>query len=162
MITLSESGTHIFSAHNAWREHCIKCGITDPWKMEREIEDEYTHHGEEIINGVKAMTISYDEPTEEQKKRLRECHEYRDEYMCDREKWIGDYIFKNFGYNDLTIFAQSHSKRKSALKCDKVFWQWFKTIYPCEGKEGQCTFSCPVFHNCPYYEQGIYRKNLGD
>lgn len=104
--------------------------------------------------------MDWDGPNEDQKRRLKECHQYRDEYMAEREKWVGNYLFKNFGYNALTNFAQTHSQEKTASSYDRAFYDWLKKLYPCEGADKQCNFACPVFNNCPYQEQGIYRSGV--
>ena len=153
-IILTEQGSRVFWAYDAWHEHCIKNNIADPWKMEEKIRDEYSKFEEYIDeNGYKAWHLNYETPTEDQVRRLKECHEYRDEYMIAREEWVANYLFKNFGYNALTTFAQTHLSEESRNKI-------FKRIYPCEGAEKQCNFACPIFNNCPYQKQGIYRSGV--
>ena len=143
-MVLSKSGSQTFIAYEAWHEYCKNNNIKDPWQFEREIEKEYTHYGEKIINGVKAWTINYDNPNEDQRKRLAECHKYRDKYMDDREIWVGNYILKNFGYDALIIFAQTHGQEETA------FQKWFEQIEPCDGQEAQCSMFCLKFLECPY------------
>ena len=143
-MVLSKSGSQTFIAYEAWREYCKDNNIKDPWQLEREIEKEYTHYGEEVIDGITAWTVKWDNPTIEQKQRLAECHKYRDKYIDDREIWVGNYILKNFGYDALIIFAQAHDKAETA------FHEWFAQIEPCAGIERQCDMFCHKFLNCPY------------
>lgn len=146
-MVLSKSGSQTFIAYEAWHKYCKDNNIKDPWQLEREIEKEYTQYGEETINGVTAWTIKWDDPTAEQKQRLAECHRYRDKYMEDREIWVGNYILKNFGYDALIIFAQTHSFKETA------FQKWFTQIEPCAGIEGQCNIFCHKFLSCPYRKE---------
>lgn len=160
-IVISGDGAKIFHTHEAWHNHCAENKIKDPFKLIRDIENEY-HHYKELYdeNGHHRGTqIIIDDPTKEQQERLKRAKEYRENYMISREIWEGKYIFKNFGYNVLSKFAQQHQQGETAPSYDKAFHEWYKTVYPCESAEKQCAFSCPVFHNCPYREQGVYRND---
>ena len=141
-MVLSKHGSRTFLAYDAWHQHCAKEKIKDPWEWEQEIESEYKHYKEENIDGSIVYTIECELPTEDQKQRLLECHKYRDQYMIDRELWVGKYILKNFGYNELTIFAQAQCKEGSA------FQEWFAHIRPCDGADEQCSFDCAHFSEC--------------
>ena len=70
-----------------------------------------------------------------------------DKYMDDREIWVGNYILKNFGYDALIIFAQTHGQEETA------FQEWFAQIEPCAGIEAQCSIFCLKFLECPYEEE---------
>ena len=160
-IVLTEQGSNTFWAYDAWKMHCVKEHIQDPWKLEEKIRNEFTHHYKTIDEkGYDVWHIDYDEPTEDQKERLKKAHEYRDEYMAEREKWVGNYLFENFGYNTLSKFAQTHVQGKTAPSYDRAFNNWYAKVYPCEGADKQCNFACPVFNSCPYQEQGIYRNDV--
>lgn len=139
-----------FAAYEAWREHCAMAGIRDPWDWEREIESEYKQYGENIVNGVKVFTVSWKEPTEDQKRRLQECYSYRDKYITDREKWVGQYLFDNYGQRALDNFARIHSQNEE-------FQAWYQNLRPCEGEGRQCAFSCPVFQTCALKAQGVFK-----
>lgn len=154
MVFLSENGSHTFLAYNAWRQHCADENIQDPWELERSIQDEYTDYGNKIIGGREIYTINVKEPTEDQIQRLKDCYKYRKDYMRDRDIWTGNYLLKNYGYNDLTIFAQAHSRDNPA------FQEWFSNIKPCEGIDGQCAFICPIFQTCPYKMQGQFQSGV--
>jgi len=144
-MKLSQNGSQSFFAYEAWREYCLENNIVDPWQLEREIENEYKHSYTTVNDhGNTEWHINYDEPTEEQKQRLKECHKYRNQYIQDREIWVGKYILKNFGYNALTFFAQAQTRKESA------FQDWFAQIEPCEGNEQQCNMFCLKFTECPY------------
>lgn len=160
-IILSEQGSRTFWAYDKWHDYCQKNNIADPWKMEEKIKDEYTYtYKTKDENGYDVWHIDWDEPTDDQKHRLKECHQYRDEYMAEREKWVGNYLFKNFGYNVLINFTQTHSQEKTAPLYDRAFYDWLKKLYPCEGADKQCNFACPVFNNCPHQEQDIYYNGV--
>lgn len=161
-IILNEDSSKIFWAHEAWQNYCIKNKIQDPFKLIRDIEDEY-HHYKEIFDEKghhKGTEITIDDPTEEQQKRLKKAKEYRDSYMISREIWKGKYIFKNFGYNILSKFAQTHSLSETAPSYDKAFHQWHRTIHPCDGADGQCSFACPIFYNCALRDQGAQHPGV--
>ena len=163
-IVLTEDGSNIFWAHEAWHDYCSDHNIKDPWVLMRKCENKINKTWKEINDKGHEITHIDFHPKNEWPadilKEYQELEKYRDQYMCDREIWEGKYILKNFGYNTLIKFAQTHSKSKTASKSDKAFNDWFAKIYPCEGKERQCNFACPVFNNCPYHEQGIYRSGV--
>ena len=148
-MVLSKTGSQIFIAYNEWQKYCKENNIEDPWHLERKIEKEYIHYKKENINGMEVDAIYYDDPTEEQKQRLNECHKYRDKYIKDRDIWVGKYILKNFGYNTLSIFAQTQGQEETA------FHNWFTQIEPCEGNEQQCNMFCLKFTECPYRGDSI-------
>ena len=163
-IVLTEDGSNIFWAHDAWIDYCRKTGIEDPWQLMRECEEKVNKHWKEIDeNGHTiwhADIHSKDEWPEDIRKEYKQLETYRDAYMIKREMWEGEYILKKFGYNTLIKFAQTHSQGETAPPYDRAFHEWFEKVYPCEGLEKQCNFACPVFNNCPYQEQGIYRNNV--
>lgn len=134
----------LFEAENLWHDYCNIHGIEDPWERIRKIKNEYTRFYDTFDeHDNKIGHIDWDDPTNDQKRRLEEAKKYRDQYIENREIWKANYLFKNFGYDALINFAQTHPFEKSALS------QWVEQVYPCEGAYGQCNFACPVFHNCP-------------
>lgn len=145
-IILSEDGSKIFHAHEAWEQHVVKKGIKDAFKELEKLRHEYTHYHNND-DGL-GFTITIDDMTEEQKIREKELKKYRDEFMAEREIWTGQFILNNYGYNTLTTFAQSHSKSETAQFYDRKFWEWFDRILPCDGHEGQCLIYCPNFGKC--------------
>ena len=148
-IILTEQGSRVFYAYDKWHDYCRENNIADPWRLEEKIRDEYTRHYETIDeHGMRIGHIDWDEPTDDQKRRLKECHDYRDKYMIDREEWVANFLFENFGYDALTNFAQTHLQEKSRIKI-------FGSIKPCEGPQGQCAFDCPIFNNCPEAQLNI-------
>ena len=148
-IILTEQGSRVFYAYDNWHNYCRENNIADPWQLEEKIRDEYTRHYETFDeHGMRIGHIEWDEPTEDQKQRLAECHKYRDQYMIDREEWVANFLFKNFGYDTLSNFAQTHLPEESRNKI-------FGSIKPCEGPQGQCAFDCPIFNNCPEAQMGI-------
>ena len=163
-IIISGDGAKIFAAHEAWQDYCIKTHTEDPWKLMRDCENQINKSWDEINEkGHKITHIEFhskDEWPENLRKKYNDLKKYRDSYMISREIWEGKYILKNFGYNVLTKFAQTHSSSETAPSYDKAFHEWFKKVYPCEGVEKQCNFACPVFNNCPYRDQGIYRNDV--
>lgn len=148
-IILSQQGSRVFYAYDKWHDYCRENKIADPWKIEEKIKDEYTCMYEtKDENGMTIWHYDWKEPTEEQKQKLEECHKYRDEYMEKREEWVAEFLFKNFGYDALTTFAQTHLSEESRNKI-------FGSIKPCEGPQRQCAFDCPIFNNCPEAQLGI-------
>ena len=130
----------LFQADDLWHDYCNIYGIEDPWELINKIKNEYTHKTVDKYT----WSIEYGQPNEDQIKRLKEAEKYRDQYIENREIWKANYIFKNFGYDALISFAQTHPFEKTALS------RSVEQVYPCEGAYGQCNFACPVFHNCSY------------
>ena len=132
---------NLFAAHEAWDRYCIKNKIKDPFKALEDLRDEYiesyyypeSHTTEIIINDM----------TEEQKNREIQLKKERDEYIKDKELFVGQFLLKNYGYSELSIFAQSHHYEFSSK-----LQEWFATVKPCEGKDGQCQMFCPIFSDC--------------
>ena len=144
-IVLSEDDSKIFEAHEAWEYHVIKDGIKDVFKELEKLHDEYTHY---YHNDNGNTIIIIDDMTEEQKIREKELKEYRNEFMAEREIWMGQYILNTYGYDTLITFAQSHHQGETAEIYDRKFWEWFKHVLSCESKDGQCFIFCPNFNNC--------------
>lgn len=139
-IALTNGQVHNFQAQEAWRKYCLKNNIKDPWILIEQCQskiDEYSKRDcpRELFD------------------RYYELQTYKDKYIYDRDVWQGKYILKNFGYNAFSKFAQTHPFSKDALPKE-----WEQDVYPCDGAEGQCSFVCPVFYNCPY--QQLAFKNL--
>lgn len=163
-MVLSETGSKFFITHEAWHDYCEENKIADPWVLIRECESKINKHWKEIDkNGhtIWHMEIySKDEWPEDLREEYNKLVKYRDQYMCDREVWEGEYMLKNFGYDLLTKFAQTHSRGETASQQDRAFYEWYEQVHPCEGADKQCNFACPVFNNCPYRDQGVYRNNV--
>ena len=148
-VVLSETGSKLFWAHEAWHDHCLKNNIANPWKLMRECEDKVNKHWKEV--NEKGHTIWYaeirskDEWPEEILNEYKKLEAYRDQYMCDREIWEGQYILENYGYDTLITFAQTHRQDETAPPYDRAFHEWFKHVKPCEGADGQCHIACELF-----------------
>ena len=142
-----------FEAHEKWHEYCINNNKPDPWKLIRDLENEY------IIRTYndKEWRIEMKEPNVEQKAKMEDLLKYRDEYMCERDVWEGQYIFDNYGYEQVKKYVDLHTRYTENEPYSIAVRQWFNNLRPCEGKNGQCSFVCPVFQTCPYKEQGIYK-----
>ena len=132
---------NLFAAYEAWDRYCIKNKIKDPFKALEDLRNEYIeyyfhpklHRTDIIINDM----------TEEQKNKEIQLKKERDEYLKDRELFVGQFLLNNYGYNELSNFAQSHpSESSSKLR------EWFQTVKPCEGKDSQCQIFCPIFYEC--------------
>lgn len=134
---------NLFAAHNAWDMHCIKNNIKDPFKALEDLRNEYTEYHHYPEKGLFSGEIIIHDMSEEQKIREIQLKKERDEYIKDRELFVGQYLLKNYGYNELSNFAQSHLL-ESSIKLQ----EWFKNVRPCEGKDGQCQIFCPIFNNC--------------
>lgn len=138
---------NLFAAHEAWDRHCIKNNIKDPFKALEDLRNEYTEYywypngsGEIITHNM----------TDEQKTREIQLKKERDEFIKDRELFVGQFLLKKYGYSELSNFAQSHPSEYSTK-----LQEWFATVKPCEGRDGQCQIFCPHFGNCDYT---IYSK----
>lgn len=152
-MTIGRDGTINFEAHEAWHEYCINNNKPDPWKLIRDLENEY------IIRTYndKEWRIEMNEPNDIQKARMEDLLKYRDEYMCDRDVWEGQYIFDNYGYEQVKKYVNLHTQYTENEPYSIAVRQWFNNLRPCISAEGQCSFACPVFNTCPYQEQGIYK-----
>lgn len=135
---------NLFIAYEAWDEYCRENKIKDPFKALEDLRNEYTEYY--YIPESHSTNITISDMTEEQKNREIQLKKYRDEYIQDRELFVGQFILKNYGYNELTKFAQSHFSENS-IKLQ----EWFQTVKPCEGKDGQCRMFCPIFRDCKKY-----------
>lgn len=138
---------NLFAAHEAWDRYCIKNNIKNPFKALEDLRNEYTEYywypngsGEIITHNM----------TDEQKTREIQLKKERDEFIKDRELFVGQFLLKKYGYSELSNFAQSHPSEYSTK-----LQEWFATVKPCEGRDGQCQIFCPHFGNCDYT---IYSK----
>lgn len=132
---------NLFAAHEAWERYCIQNKIKDPFKALEDLRNEYIEyhfHPESY-----STDIIINDMTEEQKNREIQLKKERDEYLKDRELFVGQFLLKYYGYNELSNFAQSHPSEYS-IKLQG----WFQTVKPCEGKDGQCQIFCPIFQEC--------------
>lgn len=148
------NGTINFEAHEAWRQYCEDVGRADPWKLIRDLEDEYIIH----IYNDKEWYVKMNEPNDEQKARMKDLLKYRDEYMCERDVWEGQYIFDNYGYAQAEKYVNLHTRYTENEPYSIAVRQWFNNLRPCASTEGQCAFSCPVFQTCPYKAQEVYKQ----
>ncbi len=134
---------NLFAAHEAWDRYCIQNKIKDPFKALEDLRNEYTEYHHYPEKGLFSGEIIIHDMTEEQKNREIQLKKERDEYIKDRELFVGQFLLKNYGYSELSNFAQSHpSEYSSKLQ------EWFQTVKPCEGKGGQCQIFCPIFQEC--------------
>lgn len=143
-MIIGNDGAINFEAHDAWQEHCMQIGKKDPWKLIKDLENEYINH---IHNG-KEWRIEINDPNEEQKSRMKELIKYRDSYMCERNVWQGQYIFDHYGYEQAEKYVNLNTRYTENEPYSIAVRQWFNKLRPCEGKEGQCNFICPYFENC--------------
>lgn len=132
---------NLFAAHEAWDEYCRGNKIRDPFKALEDLRNEYTEYY--YIPKLHSTNITINDMTEEQKNREIQLKKERDEYIQNRELFVGQFLLKNYGYNELSSFAQSHHYENSSK-----LQEWFQTVKPCEGKDGQCRMFCPIFNNC--------------
>lgn len=153
-MKIGRDGAINFEAHEAWHEYCDTKGIADPWTLIRNLEDEYIIR----IYNDKEWYVKMYEPNDEQKAKMKDLLKYRDEYMCERDVWQGQYIFDNYGYAQAKKYVDLNTRYTENEPYSIAVRQWFNILRPCEGKEGQCSFVCPVFQTCPYKEQGIYKQ----
>lgn len=137
-ITIGNEGSAIFDANMAWDNYCLENNILDPFEALRKLSDEHTTYKGNFDG---SMSIIIDDMTEEQKQREKELKIYRDKYILDRYKWVGQYLLEHNGYNTLSYFAQLHTHNSALL-------EWFASILPCDGKENQCSIFCPKFNEC--------------
>lgn len=153
-MKIGRDGAINFEAHEAWHQYCADVGRADPWTLIRDLENEY------IIRTYndKEWHIEMNEPNDEQKAKMKDLLKYRDEYMCERDVWQGQYIFDNYGYAQAKKYVDLNTRYTENEPYSIAVRQWFNNLRPCEGKEGQCSFVCPVFNTCPYQEQGIYKQ----
>ena len=153
-MVLSEQGTKLLLAHEAWKKYCEQENIEDPWQLMEQCEEKINKHWTEIDENGHTIwhyeTHSFDEWPKELQEEYNHLKKYRNQYMITREIWEGDYIFKNFDYDTLTFFAQTHGPEETA------FWQWYAQLHPCESADGQCLFSCPIFQTCALKTQGQF------
>ena len=131
---------NLFAAHEAWDRYCIKNKIKDPFKALEDLRNEYTEYYH-YSNGSGEIIIH--DMTEEQKIREIQLKKERDEYIKDRELFVGQFLLNHYGYNELSNFAQSHPSEYSIK-----LREWFQTVKPCEGRDGQCQIFCPIFQEC--------------
>ena len=90
------------------------------------------------------------EPNDEQKAKMKDLLKYRDEYMCERDVWQGQYIFDNYGYEQAKKYVDLNTRYTENKPYSIATLQWFNNLRPCDGKERQCSFICPSFYNCKY------------
>lgn len=153
-MVIGRDGAINFEANEAWNEYCADVGRANPWKLIRGLEDEYIIH----THNDKEWRIEMNEPNDEQKARMEDLLKYRDEYMCERDVWQGQYVFDNYGYAQAEKYVDLHTRYTENEPYSIAVRQWFNNLRPCAGAERQCSFVCPVFQTCPYKEQGIYKQ----
>ena len=138
-IKLSEFGSHNFIAHDAWEQFVIDNQIQNPFKALEALRSEYMTY---VSHPDGSTDIFIDDMTEEQKIREKKIKKDRDEFIVKRDIWIGNYLLENFGYDDLTKFAQTQYQGETA------FQHWFGQVRPCQGLNGACNMFCPIFNSC--------------
>ena len=126
-MILSENGSKIFWAHEAWHDYCRGNNIQDPWQWMRSCEDKVNKRWTE---------------TDEQghTKWFSEFHSL--------EEWPDD-ILEEYDYALLEHFYNMH---KTDAPYDVKFREWFHSVKPCESQERQCNIFCPHFTSCEYRE----------
>ena len=145
MVILNEQESKVLNAYFEWDKYVAKENIYNPFIGKRHLSDEIT----ETYKDSEGQTIiKINDKTEAQKIKDEELDEYIPLFIAKREIWVGQYILKNYGYNSLINFAQTHSKGETAQSYDRDFWKWFENIKPCEGKNGKCSIFCHDFNNC--------------
>ena len=150
VIHVSEFGSHCLEANDAWENYLLKNNICNPINEQWKLRDMVTTYREE--NGT--TFIEKRDFTEEEQERYNQLSSEINKFLSNKEIWVGNYLFKNFGYDDLIKFAQTHLTDKTA------FQKWLGQQIPCEGITGQCDMlACPVFNNCPK-TQGINSKEI--
>lgn len=132
---------NLFVAHTAWDRYCIENKIKDPFKALEDLQNEYTEYY--YIPESHSTKIIVKDMTEEQKIREIQLKKERDEYIEDRELFVGQFVLNYYGYNELFSFVQSHPSEYSIK-----LREWFQTVKPCEGRDNQCQIFCPNFNNC--------------
>lgn len=152
-MIIGRDGAINFEAHEAWQQYCADVGRADPWVLIRNLEDEYTIR----TYNDKEWRIEMNEPNDKQKARMKDLLKYRDDYMCERDVWEGQYIFDNYGYAQAEKYVNLNTRFTENEPYSIAIRQWFNNLRPCASAEGQCAFSCPVFQTCPYKAQGIYK-----
>lgn len=152
-MIIGRDGAINFEANEMWHEYCINNNKPDPWKLIRDLEDEYTIY----TYNDKEWCIEMNEPNDEQKARMEDLLKYRDKYMCDRDVWQAQYIFDIYGYEQVKRYVDLHTRYTENEPYSIAVRQWFNNLRPCESIEGQCAFSCSVFQTCPYKAQEVYK-----
>ena len=132
---------NLFAAHTAWDRYCIKNKIKDPFKALEDLRNEYVEYY--FHPDLHSTNIIINNMTEKQKNRKIQLEKERDEYIKNRELFVGQFLLSHYGYNELSSFIQSHPSEYN-IKLQ----EWFQTVKPCEGKDGQCQIFCPVFQEC--------------
>ncbi len=138
MVLDKESG-YIFNAYTAWDSYVFRNNLRNPFKEKEELFNECTTT---IKNENGSTTLIIKDKTPEQLAREKDIKEYIDKFLVEREIWVGQYLLDKYGYDTLSYFAQTHSPTETA------FFEWYRNVLPCEGKDGQCFIFCPNFHNC--------------
>ena len=150
-MILSENGSKIFWAHEAWHDYCRGNNIRDPWQWMRSCEDKvnkrWTETDEQGHTKWFAEFRAQEEWPEDIREEYKQAIAYRDQYMIDREIWEGKYILEEYDYALLEHFYNMH---KTDAPYDVKFRQWFDTVSPCQSQEGQCNLFCHQFNNCEF------------
>lgn len=164
MLILDNYSNAIFSAEEAWYEHCKENNIEDPVQklIELEEEKEQITEMEDAVEEAPAMAeecfenrIDYYEPQRGRAYRqdpfqaygekYKAFKQYKKIYSATKNLWIGNYLLQNFGYDVLSNFAQTHSS-------DEALLTWFNAVHPCDGFNGQCSIFCSIFGTCDFKE----------
>lgn len=64
-----------------------------------------------------------------------------DEYLHIENEWMAEEILKRIGWKDFKNFCKLH-------KLDDIV----KLHGPCEGPDGQCSFFCPLYWHCNWFQ----------
>lgn len=131
-IVIGRDGVINLEAYEAWHEYCINNNKPDPWKLIRDLENEYIIH----TYNDKEWCIEMNEPNDIQKARMEDLLKYRDEYMCERDVWQGQYIFDNYGYEQTKKYVDLKIQYTENEPYSIAVCQWFNNLRPCAGAEG--------------------------
>ena len=138
VIHVSEFGSHCLEANDAWENYLLKNNICNPINEQWKLRNMVTTYREE--NGT--TFIEKRDFTEEEQERYNQLSSEINKFLSNKEIWVGNYLLQNFGYDDLTKFAQTQYQGETA------FQHWFGQVRPCQGLNGACNMFCPIFNSC--------------
>ena len=121
---LTSIDARMFEAQDNWIEYAQKRGWENPWDMEDEVWSKYRH--EEQV-GPSSWEIVKEEPSEEDKWKLRYIREYKDKYIKRRDLFLF-YQYKEWmSWEKLKYFIPKGLEGK---------------FYPCDAADRQCSLEC--------------------
>ena len=137
VFKISEHGASRMLFGNQWiAREAPKRGLRDPWahSPHRPI------HTEEVLAKIAGVEVPatkavYNECSDEE---LSAWKAERDEYKRQRDEWIAVQMFHKYGYE--TFLAE--------CKFYGLTEEFCKSVFPCESTDSQCSFFCPIYHDC--------------